>query len=82
MHLSFGEQVAGTLEAHFRAQDDLVLVELDPAVLSSALRYESSRGGALFPHLYRELRREDVLRHWSLSYGENQWSLPLVLAQP
>lgn len=76
VHLSFAEQLAGTLEAHFHANDELVLLELEPARLGLALRYEPSRGGALFPHLYRELRREDVLRHWPLTSSIDRWGLP------
>jgi uncharacterized protein (DUF952 family) len=55
IHLSTADQVEGTLRAHFAGQDDLVLVEVDPGTLGAALRFEPSRGGALFPHLYGEL---------------------------
>lgn len=55
IHLSTAEQVAETARRHFRAQDNLVLVAVDPHALGSALRYEASRGGALFPHLYAPL---------------------------
>lgn len=55
IHLSTREQLAGTIEKHFRGRDGLVLVALDAAQLGAALRYEASRGGALFPHLYAHL---------------------------
>jgi uncharacterized protein (DUF952 family) len=55
IHLSERHQVAGTLARHFRGEHDLVLVELDAAALGNALRWERSRGGDLFPHLYAEL---------------------------
>ena len=45
-----------TASRHFAGQGDLVLVAVDAAALGAALRYEPSRGGALFPHLYGTLR--------------------------
>ena len=55
IHLSDGSQLAGTLATHFAGQEGLVLVALDPARLGAALKWEPSRGGALFPHLYAPL---------------------------
>ncbi|MGH7298001.1 MAG: DUF952 domain-containing protein [Polyangiaceae bacterium] len=55
IHLSTGEQLAETLRRHFAGQRDLVLVELDAADLGDVLRWEPSRGGDLFPHLYGAL---------------------------
>ncbi len=55
VHLSTGAQVEETLRLHFAGQKDLVLVAFDPDALGGALRWEPSRGGALFPHLYGEL---------------------------
>ena len=55
IHLSQVHQLAGTLARHFRGGHNLVLVEFDAAALGSALRWEPSRGGDLFPHLYGEL---------------------------
>jgi uncharacterized protein (DUF952 family) len=55
IHLSAGHQLAGTLAAHFAGREGLVLVALDADRLGQALRWEASRGGALFPHLYASL---------------------------
>jgi uncharacterized protein (DUF952 family) len=55
IHLSAADQLGGTLAKHFAGQDDLVLVALDTARLGPALKWEASRGGALFPHLYAPL---------------------------
>ena len=52
IHLSAREQVEETARRHFAGQADLVLVEIDEAQLAAALRWEPSRGGALFPHVY------------------------------
>jgi uncharacterized protein (DUF952 family) len=55
IHFSTAEQVAETAARHFAGQEDLVLLAVDSAALGPALRYEASRGGALFPHLYGTL---------------------------
>jgi len=56
VHLSTAAQLPGTLARHFAGRGDLVLGEVDPAGLpAGALRWEPSRGGALFPHLYASL---------------------------
>jgi uncharacterized protein (DUF952 family) len=69
IHLSTAEQVTGTAERHFAGESDLVLVALDAGRLGSALRWEPSRGGALFPHLYRDLRLDEVVWDKSLPLG-------------
>ena len=55
IHFSTAEQLAGTAARHFRGQPDLVLIAVDAPALGAALRWEPSRGGALFPHLYGPL---------------------------
>jgi uncharacterized protein (DUF952 family) len=52
IHFSTAEQVRATAAKHFAGQDDLLLVGVDPRRLGEALRFEPSRDGALFPHLY------------------------------
>ena len=69
IHFSTAAQVAETAAKHFAAESDLVLLALDSTRLGADLRWEPSRGGALFPHLYRPLRREDVLWDKSLPLG-------------
>jgi uncharacterized protein (DUF952 family) len=54
--------VAETAEKHFAGVRDLVLVAVDATSLGSALRYEPSRGGDLFPHLYGTL--DPLLALW------------------
>ncbi|MGY9047347.1 MAG: DUF952 domain-containing protein [Rhodobacterales bacterium] len=61
IHISAAAQVAETAAKHFAGADGLKLLALDADTLGDALRWEESRGGALFPHLYRPLRAEDVL---------------------
>lgn len=59
VHLSTSAQLAGTLERYFADTPELCLLALDPLALGEALRWEPSRGGALFPHLYGMLRWTD-----------------------
>ena len=55
IHFSTQHQMRETAAKHFAGQDDLVLVAVDDGALGAALRYEPSRGGDLFPHLYGPL---------------------------
>lgn len=55
IHFSAAHQVRETAAKHFARQTDLLLVAVDPAVLGDALRWEVSRGGDRFPHLYAPL---------------------------
>lgn len=55
IHLSTREQAAETAAKHFARQDNLVMVMVDLAPFGEAVKWEESRGGALFPHLYGEL---------------------------
>ena len=66
VHFSTAAQAHETAAKHFAEEDDLVLLALDAAALGAALKWEPSRGGALFPHLYRPLRLSDVLWHHHL----------------
>jgi uncharacterized protein (DUF952 family) len=53
--------VAETARKHFAGRNDLLLVAVDTAKLGPALRWEPSRGGALFPHLYGPLPLSAVI---------------------
>ena len=55
IHFSTAAQVEETARRHFAGETDLVLVAVDPAALGDALKWEPSRGGDLFPHLYGAL---------------------------
>jgi uncharacterized protein (DUF952 family) len=55
VHFSSRRQVAETAALHFAGARDLVLVAVDAEALGPALRYEPSRGGMMFPHLYAML---------------------------
>lgn len=69
MHFSTAEQVEETAARHFAGRDDLLLVAIDAEPLGEALKWESSRGGALFPHLYGALSLDAVTRLHPLPLG-------------
>ena len=68
VHFSTAEQAAETAAKHFAGEDGLILLALEADDMGEALNWEPSRGGALFPHLYRALRLDEVL-----------WAKPLPL---
>lgn len=70
IHLSTGPQVAETLARHFADADGLHLLALESEGLEG-LRWEPSRGGQLFPHLYRVLRAADILWSREIPLGPN-----------
>jgi uncharacterized protein (DUF952 family) len=55
IHMSTADQIDETLAKHFAGQSGLVIAEVDLAALGDAVKWEVSRGGALFPHLYGNL---------------------------
>ena len=55
IHFSTASQVAETARKHYFGQTGLFLVAVDADALGDALRWEPSRGGALFPHLHAEV---------------------------
>jgi len=69
IHFSTATQATETAARHFAGQQGLLLVAIEAAALGSALKYETSRGGALFPHLYAPLDLRAV-----------KWVKPLPLA--
>lgn len=55
IHLSGAEQVQGTLDKHYTSGADVVIAQVALASLAENLKFEVSRGGAKFPHLYADL---------------------------
>lgn len=68
VHFSTAEQAQETADKHFAGVDGLFLLGVESDLLGDDLKWEVSRGGALFPHLYRALRMSDVA-----------WAQPLPL---
>ena len=71
IHFSTADQVAETAAKHFAGQSGLLLIAIDGQRLGDALKYEPSRGGALFPHLYGALDLAAVLWLKPLPIGSN-----------
>ena len=68
IHFSTVAQVRETAAKHFAGQEDLLLIAVDPQQLAADLRWEISRGGAMFPHLYAALPLTAV-----------KWAKPMLL---
>ena len=71
IHFSTAAQARETAAKHFAEQDDLLLVAVDAEGLGAALKWEVSRGGALFPHLYAPLDLATVSWVKPLPLGED-----------
>jgi uncharacterized protein (DUF952 family) len=71
IHFSTAAQVVASAAKHRAGQDGLVLVEVDAAALGAALKWEPSRGGALFPHLYGDLPLTAVAATRDLPLGQD-----------
>ena len=69
IHFSTAAQVAETDARHFAGQADLLLVAAEADALGPSLRWEPSRGGALFPHLYAPLDTKTAAAVTALPIG-------------
>ena len=63
IHMSTAEQLAETLAKHFTRKDNLTIAEIDLTCFGDDLKWDVSRGGALFPHLYAPLPMSAVVAH-------------------
>jgi uncharacterized protein (DUF952 family) len=76
VHFSAAPQLAETAAKYFADVSDLVLVACEADRLGPALKWEASRGGGLFPHLYRNLLLGDVVWDKSLPLGASGHIFP------
>jgi uncharacterized protein (DUF952 family) len=76
IHFSTAAQVAETAARHFTGEAGLVLLEVDADRLGGALKWEPSRGGQLFPHLYASLPLQLVGLSWPLPLDNGIHKLP------
>lgn len=63
IHLSTADQLTETVDKHFAGQDDLHVVAVDLDVLGDAVKWDESRGGQLFPHIYAALPLSAVIAY-------------------
>lgn len=68
IHFSAASQAKETAAKHFAGRNNLLLIAVDEQKMGDALKWEASRGGDLFPHLYGNLSTSDV-----------EWAVPLPL---
>lgn len=80
VHFSTAAQLEATAARHFGGEEGLWLVACAPEAMGPALRWEPSRGGALFPHLYRAMERSDVVWAKPLPVGATGRGFPSDLA--
>ncbi len=76
IHFSTAQQVRETAARHFAGEAELFLLAFDADVLGDALKWEPSRGGDLFPHLYRALDLSEMLWHTPLPLGRDSHDFP------
>ncbi len=76
VHFSTAEQAAETAAKHFAGVDGLTLLACDAEAMGDDLKWEVSRGGALFPHLYRQIRMTDVLWSRALPFDGQSHQFP------
>jgi uncharacterized protein (DUF952 family) len=67
IHFSTAAQVPGTLAKHFAGMQGLMLLACEAGTMAGDLRWEPSRGGDFFPHLYRPLMIADVIWHRTIT---------------
>jgi len=63
IHLSTAAQLTETVDKHFAGQDDLHIAAVDLEAMGEAMKWEESRGGQLFPHLYADLPLSAVVAY-------------------
>lgn len=79
IHLSTADQLTETVDRHFADQPDLWVAAVDLDALGDAIKWEVSRGGAEFPHLYGPLTLETVVAYSPLERAEDGTvALPLT----
>ena len=79
IHMSTRDQLTETVDKHFAGQDDLWVAAVDLEALGEAVKWEVSRGGAEFPHLYGQLTLETVIAYSPLERtGDGSVQLPVT----
>jgi uncharacterized protein (DUF952 family) len=71
IHMSTAAQLDETLAKHFAGQKELTVAAVDLAALGDAVRWEPSRGGQLFPHLYGALTLDSLIAYGPLEREED-----------
>lgn len=80
IHASTREQLAGTLAAHYADAERLAVAEITLEALGESVKWEASRGGELFPHIYGVIPWAAVASVHLLTRDDEGWRLPQELA--
>ena len=80
IHFSKASQVKETAAKHFKADKDLILLSCNAEHLKPDLKWEISRGGELFPHLYRELSLKDIEARYDLPKIDGLHKFPDIIS--
>ena len=80
IHLSSAAQAGETARLHFAGRADLVVLTLEADAFGPMLRWEPSRGGQLFPHLYAPLMTADVEAVRDLPLNAEGWPDPALVS--
>ncbi|WP_108660872.1 DUF952 domain-containing protein [Acuticoccus kandeliae] len=78
VHLSTSAQIPGTILRHFRENTSIFAVQCSVETMAADLKWEASRGGQLFPHLYRPLSLSDVTLIVPIPDEREGWALPTL----
>ena len=82
IHFSAGEQMAGTLAKYYINEPSIIIARVDNPDWGHQLKWEVSRGGAKFPHLYTDLHMDDVKEHWRLDKQKAQpWDIAKIISE-
>lgn len=79
IHLSCKPELKATLDKWYADQAQVVLLQIDSKVIEGALKYEVSRGGVEFPHLFTDLPMSAVGQVWVASSDSSGYTLPTDL---
>lgn len=71
IHLSTAAQLTETVDKHFAGQTDLHIAAVDLEAMGEAVKWEESRGGQLFPHLYADLPLTAVIAYGPMKRDED-----------
>ena len=79
IHLSCASELKATLDKWYADQSTVALLQVEAAAIEAALKYEASRGGVEFPHLYAELPMSAIGTVWLVSPEAGGYRLPTDL---
>jgi len=81
IHFSTEHNLAGTLAKYYQDKPRIIIALMESKNWGDELKWEISRGGGSFPHLYTSLKMKDVIQHWDMSKDDSSlWDLSNIEA--